>query len=159
AGHPPNTTLELIANETAEPVAGEFRQVYDQQRFGLPLRDCLLNLGQRVPLMDVQFFAIAVIIQRESGGNLAEILDKLAGLIRERVKILREVKTRTAQGRMTMWVLVALAPIMLLLTFFLNRSMTEPMFTDPLGQEMLAVGAVLQLIGLMLLNKIIQIKV
>lgn len=159
AGHPPSAALELISNEMPEPIAGEFRQVFDQQRFGLPLRDCLLNLAQRMPLVDVQFFSTAVIIQRESGGNLAEILEKLSGLIRERVRILRQVKTHTAQGRMTMYVLMGLAPIMLLVMFGLDRDLTLPMFTDPLGRAMLGVGVVLQVTGLWLLDKIIDIKV
>ncbi|HXE30375.1 MAG TPA: type II secretion system F family protein [Terriglobales bacterium] len=159
AGHPPSSALELIANEMPEPIAGEFRQVFDQQRFGLPLRDCLLNLAERIPLVDVQFFSIAVIIQRESGGNLAEILDKLSSLIRERVKIMREVKTHTAQGRMTMWVLMALAPIMLVAMLVLSHDFVMPMFSDPLGREMLAAGVVLQIIGLYLLGKVIDIKV
>src|SRR6185312_16141883 len=123
--------LELIANEMPEPIAGEFRQLFDQQRFGLPLRDCLLNLAERIPLVDVQFFATSMIIQRESGGNLAEILEKLSHLIGERVKIMRQVKTHTAQGRMTMWVLVA----------------------------MLGGAAVMQIIGIFLLRKIVAIEV
>lgn len=159
AGHPPSSALELISEEMAEPMAGEFRQVFDQQRFGLPLRDCLLNLAERVPLVDVQFFATAMIIQRESGGNLAEILDKLSYLIRERVKIMREVKTHTAQGRMTMWVLLAMAPIMLLVLLLLNHNLTMPMFTDPIGQAMLISAAVLQVVGIVLLRKIVAIEV
>ncbi|TAN24290.1 MAG: type II secretion system F family protein [Acidobacteria bacterium] len=159
AGHPPSAALELIGEEMPEPIAGEFRQVFDQQRFGLPLRDCLLNLAQRVPLVDVQFFATSMIIQRESGGNLAEILDKLSHLIRERVKIQREVKTHTAQGRMTMWVLLAMAPLMLVVMLFLNRNLTLPLFHDPLGQGMLIGAAVLQLFGVVLLQRIVKIEV
>lgn len=159
AGHPPAAALELIATEMPDPVAGEFRQVFDQQRFGLPLRDCLLNLGERVPLVDVQIFAIAIIIQRESGGNLAEILDKLAGLIRERVKLQRQIRTHTAQGRMTTWVLMALAPIMLVVMFALARNFVLPMFTDPVGRGLLILGAVLQVAGLFLLKRVVQIRV
>src|SRR6185437_11410523 len=138
---------------------GEFRQLFDQQRFGLPLRDCLLNLAERIPLVDVQFFATSMIIQRESGGNLAEILEKLSHLIRERVKIMRQVKTHTAQGRMTMWVLVAMAPVMLIVMLFLNRSLTLPLFQDPMGQAMLGGAAVMQIIGIFLLLKIVAIEV
>jgi tight adherence protein B len=159
AGHPPAAALELIATEMPEPVAGEFRQVFDQQRFGLPLRDCLLNLGERVPLVDVRLFAIAIIIQRESGGNLAEILDKLAGLIRERVKLQRQVRTHTAQGRMTTWVLMALAPILLVVMFALARNFVLPMFTDPVGRALLSLGAVLQVAGLLLLKRVVRIQV
>jgi len=159
AGHPPTAALELISNEMPDPVAGEFRQVFDQQRFGLPLRDCLLNLGERVPLTDVQMFSIAVILQRESGGNLAEILDKLAGLIRERVKLQRQVRTHTAQGRMTTYVLLALAPILLVVMFVLAKNFVTPMFTDPVGRALLILGGLLQLVGLFLLNRIVQIRV
>ncbi|MGH9413309.1 MAG: type II secretion system F family protein [Terriglobales bacterium] len=159
AGHPPGAALELIGTEMAEPIAGEFREVFDQQRFGLPLRDCLLNLAGRVPLVDVQFFATAMIIQRESGGNLAEMLEKLSHLIRERVKIQREVKTHTAQGRMTMWVLLALAPVMLVVMLFLNRTLTLPLFFDPLGRTMLFGAAGLQIVGVFLLRRIVTIEV
>jgi tight adherence protein B len=159
AGHPPAAALELIATEMPEPVAGEFRQVFDQQRFGLPLRDCLLNLGERVPLVDVQIFSIAIIIQRESGGNLAEILDKLSSLIRERVKLKRQILTHTAQGRMTTWVLMSLAPILLVVMLLLSKPFMMPMFTDPVGRGMLILGAVLQGVGLLLLRRVVQIRV
>lgn len=159
AGHPPSAALELISKEMPDPMASEFRQVFDQQRFGLPLKDCLFNLSQRMPLVDVQFFATAVVIQRESGGNLAEILEGLSSTMRERVKILREVKTHTAQGRMTMYLLLAMPPIMLLVMLGIARQLTLPMFTDPLGRIALGIGAGMQLLGAFLLNKIIQIKV
>src|ERR1017187_1485146 len=102
AGHAFTTALEMIANEVSEPVAGEFRQLYEEQKFGLPVRDALLNLADRVPLVDVKFFVTAVMLQRETGGNLAEILDNLSYVIRERFKILRQVRVHTAQGRLTM---------------------------------------------------------
>ena len=110
AGHAFTTALEMIANEVAEPVAGEFRQLYEEQKFGLPVRDALLNLADRVPLVDVKFFVTAVMLQRETGGNLAEILDNLSYVIRERFKILRQVRVHTAQGRLTMVLLMALPP-------------------------------------------------
>ena len=100
AGHAFTTALELIANEVSEPVAGEFRQLYEEQKFGLPVRDALINLTQRIPLVDVKFFVTAVMLQRETGGNLAEILDGLSYVIRERFKILRQVRVHTAQGRL-----------------------------------------------------------
>ncbi len=159
AGHPPSAALELIATEMPEPVAGEFRQVFDQQRFGLPLRDCLLNLAERIPLTDVQFFATAMIVQRDSGGNLAEILDKLSFLIRERVKIGREVKTRTAQGRMTMIVLMVLPPAILGIMSLSARDLVMRMFTEPLGHVMLTAGLTLQFVGWLLLRRIVDIKV
>src|SRR5260370_446795 len=96
AGHAFTTALEMIANEVAEPVAGEFRQLFEEQKFGLPVRDALLNLADRIPLVDVKFFVTAVMLQRETGGNLAEILDNLSYVIRERFKILRQVREHTA---------------------------------------------------------------
>jgi len=98
AGHAFTTALEMIANEVAEPVAREFRQLFEEQKFGLPVRDALMNLTERVPLVDVKFFVTAVMLQRETGGNLAEILDNLSYVIRERFKILRQVRVHTAQG-------------------------------------------------------------
>ena len=125
AGHAFTTALEMIANEVAEPVAGEFRQLYEEQKFGLPVRDALFNLADRVPLVDIKFFVTAVMLQRETGGNLAEILDNLSYVIRERFKILRQVRVHTAQGRLTMVLLMALPPtvvIMLILNPGLHPS-------------------------------------
>jgi tight adherence protein B len=120
AGHAFTTALEMIANEVAEPVAGEFRQLYEEQKFGLPVRDALINLADRVPLVDVKFFVTAVMLQRETGGNLAEILDNLSYVIRERFKILRQVRVHTAQGRLTMMLLMALPPTVVLVMQLLN---------------------------------------
>ena len=100
AGHAFTTALEMITNEVAEPIAGEFRQLYEEQKFGMPVRDALFNLTERVPLVDVKFFVTAVMLQRETGGNLAEILDNLSYVIRERFKIQRQVRVYTAQGRL-----------------------------------------------------------
>ena len=101
AGHAFTTGLEMVSKESSEPVAGEFRATFEEQNFGLPLRDALLNMAERVPLIDVRFFVTALLVQKETGGNLAEILDELSRLIRERFRIYREVKVRTAQGRLT----------------------------------------------------------
>ena len=100
AGHAFTTALEMITDEVADPVAGEFRQLYEEQKFGMPVRDALLNLTERVPLVDVKFFVTAVMLQRETGGNLAENLDNLSYVIRERFKIQRQVRVYTAQGRL-----------------------------------------------------------
>src|SRR6516164_8408017 len=107
AGHSFSTGLEMIATELPEPVSGEFRTAFDEQNFGLPLRDALLNLAERVPIIDVQFFVTALLVQKETGGNLAEILDGLAHVIRDRFRIYRDVQVRTAQGRLTAGILIA----------------------------------------------------
>ncbi len=110
AGHAFTTALEMISNEATEPLAGEFRKLYEEQKFGMPVRDALMNLTERVPLVDVKFFVTAVMLQRETGGNLAEILDNLSYVIRERFKIQRQVRVHTAQGRLTMALLMAMPP-------------------------------------------------
>ncbi len=159
AGHAFTTALELIANELGEPVSGEFRKLFEEQKFGLPLRDALLNLAERVPIVDVKFFVTAVMLQRETGGNLAEILDKLSYVIRERFKILRQVRVYTAQGRLTMMILMALPPLLVVLMLFVNHDFISVLFTDPLGHLLLAIGIVFQTIGFFLVRKIIHIQV
>jgi tight adherence protein B len=159
AGHAYTTGFELIGTEMAEPLAGEFRRTFEQQNLGLPLRDALQNLMIRMPLPDVQVFVTALVIQREAGGNLAEILDNLAHIIRERFKLMRQVKVFTAQGRMSLYVLTALPPMTVLLLFFLNSKYILRLFTDPLGHKFLAVGIVMQFLGYMVIRKIIQPKV
>ncbi|HKC01025.1 MAG TPA: type II secretion system F family protein, partial [Terriglobales bacterium] len=147
AGHAFTTALEMIANEVSEPVAGEFRQLYEEQKFGLPVRDALLNLADRIPLVDIKFFVTAVMLQRETGGNLAEILDNLSYVIRERFKILRQVRVHTAQGRLTMVLLMALPPTIVVLMQLLNPGFIRPLFTDPLGHALIVGGITLQTMG------------
>ena len=120
AGHAFTTALEMITSEINEPIAGEFRQLYEEQKFGMPVRDALLNLTDRVPLVDVKFFVTAVMLQRETGGNLAEILDNLSYVIRERFKIQRQVRVYTAQGRLTMALLMGMPPIIVTVMLVLN---------------------------------------
>src|SRR5450755_497875 len=145
AGHAFTTALEMIANEVAEPVAGEFRQLYEEQKFGLPVRDALINLADRVPLVDIKFFVTAVMLQRETGGNLAEILDNLSYVIRERFKIQRQVRVHTAQGRLTMVLLIP--------------GFIRPLFTDPIGHALIVGGITLQTLGYFVIRKIIRIQV
>jgi len=159
AGHAFTTALELIATEIAEPVASEFRQLYEEQKFGLPVRDALINLTERVPLVDVKFFVTAVMLQRETGGNLAEILDNLSYMIRERFKILRQVRVHTAQGRLTMVLLMALPPTIVGFMLVLNRGFIEPLFSDPLGHVLVVAGVTLQTMGYFVIRKIIRIQV
>ncbi|MGA2457895.1 MAG: type II secretion system F family protein [Terriglobales bacterium] len=159
AGHAFTTALEMIANEVSEPVAGEFRQLYEEQKFGLPVRDALLNLADRVPLVDVKFFVTAVMLQRETGGNLAEILDNLSYVIRERFKILRQVRVHTAQGRLTMALLMALPPTIVVLMLMINPGFIQPLFTDPLGHALIVGGITLQTMGYFVIRRIIRIQV
>lgn len=172
AGHAFTTALELIGRELPEPVAGEFRVTYEQQNFGMPLRDALHNLTVRVPLSDVTFFVSALHVQHESGGNLAEILDNLAFVIRERFKILRQVKVHTAQGRMTLYLLTGLGPAAAVLMLLVNpeyigRFFKEPQPTVsifilgelPLGSVLIAVSIILEIVGYLVIRKIIRIRV
>ncbi|MFY9673282.1 MAG: type II secretion system F family protein [Terriglobales bacterium] len=159
AGHAFTTALEMIATELAEPVASEFRQLYEEQKFGLPVRDALVNLTERVPLVDVKFFVTAVMLQRETGGNLAEILDNLSHIIRERFKILRQVRVHTAQGRLTMVLLMALPPTIVTFMLILNPGFIQPLFSDPLGHTLVVAGVTLQTLGYFVIRKIIRIQV
>ncbi len=159
AGHALSTGMEMIGKELPEPVAGEFRVTFEEMNFGLPFKDALLNLSERVPLIDVRFFVSALLVQKETGGNLAEILDSLSKVIRERFKIYGEVRTRTAQGRLTAGILIALPPMMMLALGILNPPYVRILFTDAWGPYMLAIAAILQIIGSAILWKIVHIEV
>jgi tight adherence protein B len=149
----------MIGNEVSEPVAGEFRKLYEEQKYGLPVRDALKNLVDRIPLVDVKFFVTAVMLQRETGGNLAEILDNLSYVIRERFKIMRQVRVYTAQGRLTMMLLMGLPPVIVLVMLSMNPEFIRPLFTDPLGHTLIVVGITLQTVGYFVIRKIIRIQV
>jgi tight adherence protein B len=159
AGHAFTTGLEMISKDSPEPVASEFRTAFEEQNFGLPLRDALLNMTERIPLIDVRFFVTALLIQKETGGNLAEILDSLARVIRERFRIFRDVRIRTAQGRLTAGIMIALPVFMLFVLTILNPAYTRVLFFDPQGPPVLAVAALLQVVGSMIIWRIIQIEV
>jgi len=159
AGHAFTVALEMIANEVNEPIASEFRKLFEEQKFGLPVRDALMNLTDRVPLVDVKFFVTAVMLQRETGGNLAEILDNLSYVIRERFKIMRQVRVYTAQGRLTMMLLMGLPPIIVVSMLVMNPSFIRPLFADPIGHVLVVAGITLQTLGYFVIRRIIQIQV
>lgn len=159
AGHSLVSALEMIAQELSDPIAGEFRTVFEEQKFGMPVRDALLNLGDRVPLVDVRFFVTSLLLQRETGGNLTEVLDKLAYLIRERFKLLRQVRVYTAHARVTMILLMGLPVAFVVLMCVTHPDYLEPLYKDPLGQKLTAVAIGLQITGYLLIRKIINIRV
>ena len=159
AGHAFTTALELISNEVSEPISSEFRKLFEEQKFGLPVRDALMNLTERMPLVDVKFFVTAVMLQRETGGNLAEILDNLSYVIRERFKIMRQVRVYTAQGRLTMLLLMGLPPVIVVSMLLLNPNFIRPLFADPIGHTLIVVGITLQTLGYFVIRRIIQIQV
>lgn len=159
AGHAFTTGLEMIGNELPPPISEEFRTTFDEHNFGLPLRDALWHLAERVPLIDVRFFVSALMIQKETGGNLAEILENLAQVIRERFKILGEVRVRTAQGRLTALILISVPPSLLAFLSTTNPDYVRVLWTDPWGIRLLVGAVVLQVIGSFLLWKIVNIEV
>ena len=159
AGHAFQTALGMVADELDAPVGPEFRKTFDQQNFGLPLRDALNQLSERVPLLDVRFFVTAVLIQRETGGNLSEILDNLGHVVRERFKVLRQVRTHTAHGRFTAFVLLSLPAALALILSFLSPEHMEPLFYERTGQSLLMGAIVMQTIGFFWIRKIIRIEV
>jgi tight adherence protein B len=159
AGHAFQTSLGMVADEVAEPVGPEFKKTFDQQNFGLPLKECLFELADRVPLLDVRFFATAVTIQRETGGNLAEILDNLAYVVRERFKILRQVRVHTAHGRFTGYVLLALPAVLGIILSYLSPDHMNTLFTEPMGKTMLLGAGVMQTVGYFWIRQVIKIEV
>ena len=159
AGHAFATGLKMVADEMDEPVGPEFRKTFDEQNFGLPLKDALDNLTQRVPLIDVRFFATAVLIQRETGGNLSEILENLAHVVRERFKILRQVRVYTAHGRMTGYVLLALPAVLCIALSFINPDHMNLLFREKMGQMLLMTALVMQFIGYMWIRQVVKIEV
>jgi tight adherence protein B len=159
AGHPLSAGFKMAADDGPEPVAGEFRRVFEEQRFGLPLQDSLLGMADRINLVDVRILVTAILIQREVGGNLAEILDNLAAVVRARFTIRRQVRVYTAQGRMTGYLLSALPFIIFSILYALNAKYMSILFTDPVGQVLIAVALSMQLFGFFWIRKIIKIEI
>lgn len=159
AGHPFTSGLKMVADEMRDPVAGEFRQVFEEQKFGMPVKDSLLGLAERIGLPDVRMFVTAVLIQREVGGNLAEILDKISATVRERFVLRRQVNTYTAQGRMTGYLLSGLPIGIGFIVYLLNPEYIMVMFHHPAGRVMLGVSAAMQVLAYTVINKIVTIDI
>jgi tight adherence protein B len=159
AGHAFSTGFQLVGEECPDPVGEEFRRCFEEQKFGLSLKDSLLNFMERIDLVDLRIFVTAVLIQREVGGNLAEILDKIAYTIRERFKILRQVRVYTAQGRLTGYLLGALPIILGMLITALNHEYMKILFEQQIGRVMVAGAAIMQVTGFFIIRKIIRIRV
>jgi tight adherence protein B len=158
AGHGFSTGILMVADEIPNPVAAEFKLLYDRQNFGMPLGDALKGMVERVPILDARFFATAVLTQRESGGNLSEILDNLATVIRDRFKVKRQVRAVTAHGRITGWILAGLPPSLAILLSLMSPEYMQPIITDPLGIKMIAVGCTMQVIGSLIIRKLVNIR-
>jgi len=159
AGHAFSSSLKMTGEEMPEPIAGEFRTVHDEINFGVSLQQALSHLSERVPLTDLRYFVVAVLIQRESGGNLTEILANLSRLIRERLKLLGKVKVLSSEGRMSAWIL-ALMPFFLAFVMHLaNPDFMRPLWTDPLGIAIVKYLLVLMAFGVLVMRRIIRIRV
>jgi tight adherence protein B len=159
AGHAFQSALGMAADELRWPVGPELKKAFEQQNFGLPLREALGQLAERVPILDVKFFVTAVLIQRDTGGNLAEILDNLAHVVRERFKILRQVRVHTAHGRFTGFVLLGLPPFLAIALTMMNPDHMAPLFREHLGHLMLEGVLIMQVIGYFWIRQVMKIEV
>jgi tight adherence protein B len=158
AGHAFTTGLSMVAEEMPDPVGTEFRLAYDRQNFGMPLPDVLKSLGERVPLLDARFFVTAVLTQREAGGNLSEVLDNLAVVIRERFKVKRQIRVVTAHARITGWVLAMMPPVLGLVLTMLSPKHMSVLWTDPTGIRMVVVALILQVVGTLIIRKLVDVE-
>jgi len=159
AGHAVTAAIEMVAREIPDPVGMEFRRVFEEQNFGLPIREALIHLAQRVPVPDLQFLVTAMLVQKETGGNLAEVLDKAGAVIRERSRLLGQLRIYTAQGRLTGWILGLLPFIVFTLMNFVNPGYARVLLDDPMGRKAIWLGLGLMVIGVYLIRKIVDIKV
>ena len=159
AGHSMNSSIEIVAEQSAEPLASEYAIVFQQQKFGVQFRDALIQLGERVPSKDLQFLITAILVQKETGGDLTEVLDRTTRIIRERIRLHGEIQTYTAQGRLTGWILSALPVGMLVLINVMTPGYSHLLFHDPLGQKLLYAGCTLIVIGGLIIRKIVDIEV
>jgi tight adherence protein B len=158
AGHAFTAGVSMVSDEVADPTGAEFRLLYDQQNFGMPLPDALKAFAARVPLLDARFFITAVLTQREAGGNLAEVLDNLAGLIRERSRVKRQVRVTSAHGRITGWVLSMMPPALFLMMMLVAPEHMNTFVRDPLGIRLILVALVLQVIGTLAIRRIVNVE-
>lgn len=156
AGHAFTTGLAMVGDEMPAPIGPEFKLLYDRQNFGMPLPDALREFGERIPLLDARFFVTAVLTQREAGGNLSEVLDNLASVIRDRFKVKREVRAKSAHGRITGWILAGLPPGLALAFLVVVPEHMKMLIDDPLGVRMIIVALVLQVAGTFVIRKIVN---
>jgi len=158
AGHALTTGIALVAEEMPDPVGPEFRLLYDRQNFGMPFPDALREFGERIPVLDAKFFTTAVLIQRESGGNLSEVLGNLSTVIRERFRVKRQVRVLSAHGRITGWVLSGLPPALAGAFMVTGPEHMQTLINDPLGRQMIVVALLLQVTGTLIIRKLVNIE-
>jgi tight adherence protein B len=153
------SAIEIVAVEIPDPLGAEFQHASDEQNFGLPFRDSMLNLVSRIPVADLQFLVTAMLVQKETGGNLVEILDKTAHLLRERLRVKGEMKVRTAQGRFTGWILCALPFAIFFGMNLISPGYAQILFEDPSGQRWMTIAGGMMVIGMFLIRKVVNVKV
>jgi tight adherence protein B len=159
AGHSFTGAIQLVAQEMPDPIAPEFSKVFEEQNLGIPLRQALIGMTDRVDILDVKFFVTAILIQRETGGNLAEIIDKIAYVIRERFRVQGQLKIFTAQARLSGGILSLLPIGVAGLIGILNPEYLKPLFLERAGRIMIAIAVILQVLGMLAIRKIIRIKI
>ena len=159
AGHSLISAMEMVAREVPEPVGLEFRKTFDEQNFGLDMRDSLTNLARRMPTHDIQIVVTAILIQKETGGNLAEILEKVAHIIRERFRLKRQIRVHTAQGRLTGWILTALPVVLGALMYLKNPVYMSRLWNHPTGIKLMYAAVAMIILGGLTIRKIIRIRV
>ncbi|MCG8587302.1 MAG: type II secretion system F family protein [Pirellulales bacterium] len=159
SGHSLAAAFDLVGQEVADPLGTEFLRVFEEQNLGIPLDEAMNDLTDRVPNLDLKFFTTAIILQRQTGGDLAEILDKLSNLIRERFKIWGQVQALTGEGRLSGVILLALPPLLFLAIYYLNPDYVMVLFEDELGKKMLLGAIGMQVLGALVIRKIVNIKV
>jgi tight adherence protein B len=158
AGHALTTGLGMVADEIPAPVGVEFRRLYDEQNFGMSLPEAMRSMARRVPVLDARFFVTAVLTQRESGGNLSEVLDNLASVMRQRFKLKRQIRVISAHGRISAWVLSLLPPVLAGVLFLLSPNFMAPLWEDPLGVRLVLGAVVLQIIGTIIISRLVRIE-
>lgn len=159
AGHSLAAGFSLVAQEMSSPISDEFTRTFEEQNLGIPMEEALEEMTKRVPNLDLKFFATAIILQRQTGGDLAEILDKIGRLIRERFQIWGQVQALTGEGRLSGVVLLALPPALFAVVYHMNPDYLMLLFTDDMGKKMLVGGIVMQLLGALVIRKIVNIRV
>lgn len=159
AGHGLVAGLKMVGDEVPDPVGSEFRKTFDEQNFGLELKESLYNLAERMPLQDVRIITTAILIQRETGGNLAEVLEKVARVIRERYRLKRQIRTHTAQGRLTGWILTLLPLILGIALFLVRPEFMSVLWTTDRGRRWLVIATIMMVIGGLVIRRIIRIRV
>jgi len=159
AGHAFTEALQMVSTEMPEPIAAEFRKTYEEQNLGLSLKLALQNLVERVPILDLRMCVTAVLIQRETGGNLSELLEKVAYTIRERFRIMEDLKTMTLSSRWSAWLLCALPIFLAVYVTFMNPGYMDVMWRDARGNRLLALAAIMQVLGMLMVQRIMKIRI